>query len=122
MSWVYIRSEPGLYTVGHYGRDGAWHTDSDHGERESAAARCAMLNGSAAAQVGAVSDRVQALAERVDHLTHCVAVLRDWISDHTPGQDYSRLWRRSTAATCAATSWSPSASTSGRLTWAAMPR
>jgi hypothetical protein len=44
--WVYIQSEPGLYTVGFYSPDGEWHTDSDHGDREEAAARVAWLNGS----------------------------------------------------------------------------
>lgn len=43
--WVYIRSEPGLYTVGFYSPDGQWHTDSDHGSQEEAAERCHYLNG-----------------------------------------------------------------------------
>lgn len=43
--YVYIRSEPGLWTVGFYGPDGTWHTDSDHGDREEAARRVAWLNG-----------------------------------------------------------------------------
>ena len=45
MSYVYIRSEPGLWTVGFYAPDGKWHTDSDHGNREEAARRVAYLNG-----------------------------------------------------------------------------
>ena len=44
-TWVYIRSEPGLYTVGFYAPDGTWHTDSDHGNREDAARRVNYLNG-----------------------------------------------------------------------------
>lgn len=43
--WVYIQSEKTLWTVGFYSPDGAWHTDSDHGDREDAAKRCAWLNG-----------------------------------------------------------------------------
>jgi len=43
--WVYVRSEPGLYTVGFYDPDGNWHTDSDHADKESAAARVHYLNG-----------------------------------------------------------------------------
>lgn len=27
--YVYIRSEPGLYTVGFYAPDGTWHAESD---------------------------------------------------------------------------------------------
>jgi len=43
--WVYIRSEPNLYTVGFYSPSGEWHTDSDHGDREDAARRVHYLNG-----------------------------------------------------------------------------
>lgn len=43
-TWVYIRSEPGLFTVGFYAPDGTWHTDGDYG-REEAAERAAHLNG-----------------------------------------------------------------------------
>jgi hypothetical protein len=45
MTWVYIRSEPSLYTVGFYDPKGQWHPDSDHDTREGAAARVAYLNG-----------------------------------------------------------------------------
>lgn len=43
--WVYIRSEPGLWTVGFYDPEGRWHADSDYEDREEAAKRCAYLNG-----------------------------------------------------------------------------
>ncbi len=45
MTWVYIKSEPRLWTVGFYAPDGTWHTDSDHDDRESAANRVSFLNG-----------------------------------------------------------------------------
>lgn len=45
MNWVYVCSEPGLYTVGFYSPDGKWHTDSDHKTKGLAAERCAYLNG-----------------------------------------------------------------------------
>jgi len=45
MMWVYIRSEPGLYTVGFYSPNGEWHPDSDHTDLEKAAARVHYLNG-----------------------------------------------------------------------------
>jgi len=44
--WVYILSEPGLFTVGFYDPTGKWHADSDHGSQEDAADRVAYLNGS----------------------------------------------------------------------------
>lgn len=43
--WVYILSEPNLWTVGFYSPDGEWHSDSDWGKREEAAARVHYLNG-----------------------------------------------------------------------------
>ncbi len=39
MSWVYIKTEPGLWTVGHYDPSGKFQTDSDHDERAKAAER-----------------------------------------------------------------------------------
>lgn len=44
--WVYIRSEPGLWTVGFYSPDGEWHPTSDHDKQEDAARQVAFLNGS----------------------------------------------------------------------------
>jgi hypothetical protein len=44
--YVYINSEPSLYTVGFYSPDGQWHPDSDHQDRKEAAQRVAWLNGS----------------------------------------------------------------------------
>jgi hypothetical protein len=42
--WVYIKTDPGCYTVGFYSPD-QWHTDSDHSTKEEAAQRCHYLNG-----------------------------------------------------------------------------
>lgn len=44
--YVYVRSEPGLWTVGFYKPDGAWESESDHGSTQEAADRVAYLNGS----------------------------------------------------------------------------
>ncbi len=46
MGYVYIRSEPGLWTVGFYDPGGEWHAESDAATTEEAAARTAWLNGS----------------------------------------------------------------------------
>lgn len=43
--YVYIQSEPNLYTVGFYDPDGKWHPESDHESANSAAERVAYLNG-----------------------------------------------------------------------------
>jgi hypothetical protein len=43
--YVYQSFEAGLFTVGFYSPDGKWHPDSDHSNREEAAARVHYLNG-----------------------------------------------------------------------------
>lgn len=43
--YVYIRSEPDLYTVGYYNPEGRWMPESDHENREEAARRVHYLNG-----------------------------------------------------------------------------
>jgi len=44
-AWVYLRSEPGLWTVGYYDPSGRWQADSDHGSSDEAAERVHWLNG-----------------------------------------------------------------------------
>ena len=46
--WVYIQSEPSLWTVGHYDPKGKWEPESDHSSCENAARRCHYLNGGGA--------------------------------------------------------------------------
>jgi hypothetical protein len=48
MSYVYVKSEPNLFTVGFYDPAGKWHSDSDHATAEEAAQRVAYLNGAGA--------------------------------------------------------------------------
>jgi hypothetical protein len=43
--FVYVQSEPTLWTVGHYDPQGEWHPESDHDETDKAAARVHWLNG-----------------------------------------------------------------------------
>lgn len=43
--YVYINSEPGLYTVGFYDPQGTWHPDADFATREEARQRVHFLNG-----------------------------------------------------------------------------
>jgi len=45
MSYVYLQSEPGLWTVGFYGPDDRWVAESDYEDRNLAAMRCSVLNG-----------------------------------------------------------------------------
>jgi len=43
--YVYIKTEPQVYTVGYYGPDGDFVCESDHSSTDSAAARVSYLNG-----------------------------------------------------------------------------
>jgi hypothetical protein len=43
--YVYVRSEPQLWTVGFYSPDGQWHAESDHDSAKEAAQRVRWLNG-----------------------------------------------------------------------------
>jgi hypothetical protein len=45
MQYVYIQSEPGLWTVGFYGLDEKFIAESDHDTTEKAAKRVRFLNG-----------------------------------------------------------------------------
>lgn len=45
MTWVYQKTEPGLWTVGYYDPTGQWIHDIDCGSRDEAAGRVAWLNG-----------------------------------------------------------------------------
>lgn len=44
--YVYVQSEPGLWTVGFYQPDGRWEPESDHESKDKAAERVHYLNGS----------------------------------------------------------------------------
>lgn len=43
--WVYIQSEPNLWTVGFYDPKGNWHPDRDYTTKAGAAERVHWLNG-----------------------------------------------------------------------------
>ena len=47
-TWLYLKSEPHLYTVGFYSPQGEWHPESDHTSQNDAAERVHYLNGGAA--------------------------------------------------------------------------
>ncbi|MBO0884107.1 MAG: hypothetical protein J2P17_28005 [Mycobacterium sp.] len=63
MGFVYLRTECELWTVGFYRPDGSWEPESDHGSKDAAAQRVAILNGK-----GATVGLAELIAER-DQLT-----------------------------------------------------
>ena len=66
-AWVYIRTEPGLYTVGFFDPDKKFHTDSDHCDREDAANRVAFLNG--AFPIDDIRQMVDLLSNQMDMMS-----------------------------------------------------
>jgi len=44
-NWVYLNSEPGLWTTGFYDPAGKWHSDEDYPNKQMAADRVRYLNG-----------------------------------------------------------------------------
>lgn len=44
-TWVYIQSEPNLWTVGFYDPNGKWNPESDWDNKESAQKQVHYLNG-----------------------------------------------------------------------------
>lgn len=62
---VYIKSEPGLWTVGHYAPSGKWHAYSDHSNEDEAARRVAVLNGSDDLNIKCVLDTLATDAARL---------------------------------------------------------
>lgn len=78
--FVYIRSEPGLWTVGHHAPGGMgpnrdFHPESDHRSPEEAAARVHYLNG------GNAAPAYHAAAEK----------LAAWVAEETAARGYSPL-------------------------------
>lgn len=48
--YVYLKTEPQLWTVGHYAPDGEWIPESDHSTKEQAANKVILLNGGSVQQ------------------------------------------------------------------------
>jgi len=61
-TWIYVKSEPQLYTVGFYSPEGEWHAESDWDTRQAAAARVHYLNG------GTDDERIERILESLGFL------------------------------------------------------
>ncbi len=72
--FVYIQSEPGLYTTGHYSPSGEWHADSDYEDKSMAVARCHELNG------GAPASAAEAKSLRDEFAMAAPLMSEDWAS------------------------------------------
>ena len=67
-AWVYVRTEPGVWTVGFYDPDGRFQTDSDHHNREEAVERASYLNGTHSHIIDDLLNKVSALTDAMDQL------------------------------------------------------
>ncbi len=56
--YVFIRSEPQLFTVGHYDPKGIWHPASDQDSPEKAASQVARLNGDDSAALQSIRSKL----------------------------------------------------------------
>ena len=76
--YVYIRSEPGLWTVGFYRPDSKWEPESDHGSQDEAAARVRWLNGGR-------DDTADTYTDVIDSACHgCLCCGDDCPDQHCP--------------------------------------
>ncbi|HUK73040.1 MAG TPA: hypothetical protein VLW50_30525 [Streptosporangiaceae bacterium] len=66
--YVYIRSEPFLWTVGYYSPDGKWHSESDHASAEEAATQVRYLNGGTEDDVRLLQANLAEALERIAEL------------------------------------------------------
>ena len=55
--FVYLNTEPGCWTVGHYSPAGEWHGASDHETAQAAADECHRLNGGSQPEQIVVSEK-----------------------------------------------------------------
>jgi hypothetical protein len=84
MAWIYRKTEANLWTVGTFiysaadqGTTGRqWYTDSDHENREDAAARCNYLNGGTGVAPKTIENLSEALVRIADRL-------ENWSEDHS---------------------------------------
>jgi len=63
--WVYINSEPGLWTVGFYDPNGHFHAESDHDDEERAAERVHYLNGGSQQAESKTDDRAERIVAQM---------------------------------------------------------
>jgi hypothetical protein len=78
MSFIYIKTEPQLWTTGHYDPDGRFHPDDDFGSPDEAADRCAYLNGDASVDLDEVKDLIKALKKEVKEIRQCRSLSQDF--------------------------------------------
>lgn len=85
MTWVYIKSETRLWTVGFYRPDGNWEAESGYASAEAAAERVHYLNGGSDHKVDdalkRLEDTITDSNDKIDNaMVNAVKRLEDAIS------------------------------------------
>ena len=88
MSYVYIKSEPGLWTVGFYKPDGAWESESDHDVPGLAAKRVHWLNGGRAEPANVQSSTATPMSKVATQYKNAMEIAAEW-KDWIPYPDSS---------------------------------
>ena len=88
MSYVYIKTEPKLWTTGFYKPDGDWEPDQDFSDPSSAAIRVAFLNGSAP------KDSFEAILDTI----HRISDLESALKTASVAMDLEAGWKIDEAA------------------------
>lgn len=73
--YVYIRSEPQLWTVGFYDPSGKFQTDSDHESPDKAAERASELNGNSTKHASHVEHLKRMLKRQYDRILELESII-----------------------------------------------
>lgn len=75
--WIYVKTEPRLWTVGFYDPTGKWHPENNHSTPEEAAARVHWLNGGSQQGSLATGDEIRDIMRQeirgLEAWTKCLA-------------------------------------------------
>jgi hypothetical protein len=74
MNYVYIKSEPELFTVGFYKPDGKFEPESDHKSEADARDRVTELNGGGAMQLNMANPRFIQVGQQLINLGHVTTI------------------------------------------------
>jgi hypothetical protein len=75
-SYIYIKSEPALYTVGFYRSDGSWEPESDFHSSAEAARRVHYLNGGLGESLEPLVHTLETIAKRLQAIENELDLLR----------------------------------------------
>ena len=88
--YVYVKSEPALWTVGFYDPSGKWQSESDHGTPEEAGQRVSILNGCVPYLTSPATAALPVSGKEVEEVVNEYRefVLRTGLSDRKSMQDW----------------------------------